>query len=408
MKATTTLKTPRSITADADTIFKATRSLIKEIHKNEQKIYNLLLAVESRETIEDEITKSIDCLENIEKEYEYIHAAHVPKIASLLPVNLPLYSLILFAAVPSFMCNEIIVRPPHAMQTQIHEIFKLLRFKKHFPNITLLENVERDAFKKNVVMHTNVVLFTGSHRNALKLQETLPKQSLFVYNGAGLNPVVVFENADLELAAEKTLDVKIFNSGQDCAGPDAILVHENVKEHFCELLIAKLREVKVSNSYLDGARIGPLIESTHFPDLSTLLLRNAEYIVHGGNIRFSDRTVEPTVIVKDLELGTNYEEIFAPIFFISTFNDTNFASYFSADHYKNYAMYVSIFGSSPLESAIIRSVILRNKNIIEIERGNNAYGGYGLIGSYVSHNGRKHIRPILISREIAYAFGPTG
>ena len=377
-----------------------TQKLLSTIQKHKAEIHDILLAYESQETIADELFKSIDCLEGI-------HSVTVDQIASLLPVNLPLYSLILFGLIPSLMAKKTYVRPPRAMQKAIKDLYSLLDIEHLFPNLELLENIERDTFRTEIAEKSNVVIFTGSQRNALKIYESLPKKCLFIYNGAGINPLVVFKNASIALAVEKTVHVKIFNSGQDCAGPDTILVHETVYETFHELLVKQLKALKISSHYTDGARIGPMIETSYLPELSKLLLKDEKFITYGGSIDYGHRIVHPTIITKSLDQGSNYSEIFAPLFYISTFNETTLPSYFNNDLYRNNAMYVSVFGSSDLEKHITHSVILRDTDVIEQERGNAAYGGYGLYSSYVCHYGHKEVRPILISQEIAQAFAPT-
>ncbi len=66
-----------------------------------------------------------------------------------------------------------------------------------------------------------------------------------------------------------------------------------------------------------------------------------------------------------------------------------------------YSMYVSLFGNLKYSEKINHSIILKNKIVNDVERGNSPYGGYGSKASLVSYNGKTESRPILISREIS-------
>lgn len=62
-------------------------------------------------------------------------------------------------------------------------------------------------------------------------------------NGAGHNPIVVTETANVEHAVESTLRVTLQNQGQDCAGPNAILVHDSKLSEFKHILKRKLKQL---------------------------------------------------------------------------------------------------------------------------------------------------------------------
>lgn len=80
------------------------------IKLKEEELINILLDYESYETIRYEIDHSIDCLRNIDIELNYLIAGKVNSICSFFPLNLPLYSLILFAIIPSFMSDKVFIR----------------------------------------------------------------------------------------------------------------------------------------------------------------------------------------------------------------------------------------------------------------------------------------------------------
>ena len=125
--------------------------------------------------------------------------------------------------------------------------------------------------------------------------------------------------------------------------------------------------------------------------------------------------VEPIIITKPLREGGNYQEQFAPIFFIQRYDsDQDLAWYFEHAEYNRNAMYVTVFGESsyvnqltelktnqnlPLhsEQTIIRNTTLHTPGV---ERGVCPYGGYGRGASCYSINGKIYPGPTLPQREI--------
>ena len=81
-----------------------------ETHRDE--ILEVLTQHESHETAVDEIERSVHALRGLHREMHNLRIAHVGDVAAFLPINLPLYSLVLFAAVPSLMADRVFVRSP--------------------------------------------------------------------------------------------------------------------------------------------------------------------------------------------------------------------------------------------------------------------------------------------------------
>jgi acyl-CoA reductase-like NAD-dependent aldehyde dehydrogenase len=378
-----------------DEIFMKSRIVLNRIIKNKKVITDLLLNIESYETIKDELFKSIDCLKNISVEKGYLNYTRVNYISAFFPVNLPLYSLIIFGFIPSLMCKRIFIRPPRVIAGIIKELKTIL-----FDNDCSIHvvNDDRRSFIENYVKYTDVILFTGRYSNVLKIEKEFPDK-LIIYNGAGINPIIVNRGADINLAVTKTIKARVFNSGQDCAGPDSILVHEEIYNNFIDLLIRKLKKIKIGNYKDKKVRIGRLLKPINL-DLIEEIFKNNN-VLFGGKIDKLNNIVYPTVISSPLNEYKNYLEFFAPVFWVSKFrNDRELKSYFETKEYGDFAMYISVFGDLP-KFKITKSNILINKIVIEIERGNLEYGGYGDKANFISYKGKREIHPILISREIS-------
>ncbi len=380
-------------------ILKECNRIYTNINKNKKEIVNLLTEYESYETVMDEVNKSLDTLKNINKEFMYFPDKDVNILSTFLPINLPLYSLILFAVVPSLYTRKVFVRPPLLAEKYVNKISSLIGLPKN----VFVVIASREEYLKDYVSKSNVVVFTGKYVNAVNIIESIPNDILFLNNGAGVNPVLVTESCNLKKAVEKSIYVKMFNSGQDCAGPDAILVHAKIFKSFYKALTRSLDEVKVGSYKKHRNIVGRLVDSKQLVYVADLFDRYKSYIKYGGTMDFKQSIIYPTVMVQDIRKDKlTFEEYFSPVFKIIKYhNDKDLDMYFQHPVYLQNAMYVSVFGKSKYVDKIKYSNIIQNRIIHEVEFGNQEYGGYSKKASFVHYKKEFYKQPILISREIS-------
>ena len=355
---------------------------------------------ESHETAEDEIARSVDALRNLYREHANLRSA-VDSISVFLPINLPLYSLVLFAAIPSLLANEVTVRAPAATPQWVYRVASASGLLRFFPRIRLL-TVTRREFIETYAVRADAVIFTGRYENAEHVR-ALCRHSLFIYEGSGPNPIIVGPGTNLSRDIHRILSPRLFNSGQDCAGPDAYLVHSSVCEQFTEqvrIILLGLRR----GSYSDPAvRVGEILNRGPLPQLEQRLRQLAPHTVTGGRVHRSTAFVEPTLICRPISEHDYLFEFFAPVFYVLRYTDiTELEGFFLNREYDDHAMYAVFFGQQPPTAAYKSSVVLRDQTVTEIERGNDPYGGFGLKANYISFGGQLIAHgPILISSAIA-------
>lgn len=370
------------------------------IESKRDEIRAVLSRIESRETIEDEIFKSTDALRNA-----HIEAPHFGRVigraASFLPLNLPLYSLVIFGVIPSAVTRLIAVRAPTRLRGVLPELAQILELDVRFPSV-LTTDEARDEFVRHHASEAELVIFTGKLANAQKLLPMLRKDVLFLFSGRGVNPIIVAEDADLDRAIEKIAYVKLFNSGQDCAAPDCILVHSSRARELVEGLRAILEEVSIGDYADPRVRVGSLIEGEQLVLAAKQLAEHRANIELGGRVDFLEGVVHPTIIFYPKFEKTNATELFSPVFFITEYEtEEQLETYFATTQYRQNAMYVSLFGSSRVVETQRHSIVLRNSIVNEAERGNLEYGGYSLGASFVQWGKEVRSRPILVSREVS-------
>lgn len=177
------------------------------------------------------------------------------------------------------------------------------------------------------------ISFTGSTavgKNIAKLaSDDLKRVSLEL---GGKNPFIIFEDANLDIAAYALIYGTFRNSGQACGSTSRLIVQENIKDKFLGILNKKIERIKVGNPEDTKTDMGPLVSSDQFKKVQEYL-KYAEdekrKIIKGGIVLDSDLAklgyfVQPTIVDSvDVDSKLFREEIFGPVLSVSTFKNEN-------------------------------------------------------------------------------------
>ncbi|NOG71001.1 NAD-dependent succinate-semialdehyde dehydrogenase [Roseicella sp. DB1501] len=142
----------------------------------------------------------------------------------------------------------------------------------------------------------------------------------------GHAPAIVFDDADLDLAARTLAAAKFRNAGQVCVSPTRFLVQEALYEPFVEKFVAAAKAVKVGNGLEEGTQMGPLVHERRIPWVDGLM---ADARQKGGEVRTGGERIgnkgyfyQPTVVTGlSKEARMMNEEPFAPVAMIAPFKE---------------------------------------------------------------------------------------
>ncbi len=142
----------------------------------------------------------------------------------------------------------------------------------------------------------------------------------------GKAPVLVFEDADVELVASKVALAATINTGQDCTAATRVYVAEALRKPVEEALVAVLRATKIGDPFDDDTLIGPMISRGQRESVSGFVERarasDARILTGGGVPKGFERGYyyEPTLIA---DAGQKSEiiqsEVFGPVVTINSF-----------------------------------------------------------------------------------------
>lgn len=189
--------------------------------------------------------------------------------------------------------------------------------------------------------------FTGSTEVGVWLYQncanSMKKLSLELGGNA---PLIVFADADLDVAVEGIMASKFRNSGQTCVCSNRILIARPVKEQLIAKLQAKIALLKLGNGLTDGVTTGPLIDAkavTHVTSLVQDALNHGANLITGGKViaELGELFYAPTL----LDCETTYvrvfkEEIFGPILALYTFESEEEAIRLANDTAYGLASYI--------------------------------------------------------------------
>jgi betaine-aldehyde dehydrogenase len=144
----------------------------------------------------------------------------------------------------------------------------------------------------------------------------------------GKAPVLVFEDADVGLVAEKVALAGTINTGQDCTAATRVYVAESLRREVEEALVEAVRATKIGDPFDDDTRIGPLVSATQRETVSGFVERArtaGAKILTGGRVPQAypqGYYYEPTVIADaDQKSEIIQEEVFGPVITINSFKD---------------------------------------------------------------------------------------
>ena len=134
----------------------------------------------------------------------------------------------------------------------------------------------------------------------------------------GKNPVIVFEDADLERALDALIFMIYSINGERCTSPSRLLTHENIREVFEAKLIARANNIKVGHPLDPETEIGPLINAEHFAKVISYFdiakADGAKIAAGGETLGDSGYFVRPTLFTEaNNTMRIACEEIFGPV-----------------------------------------------------------------------------------------------
>jgi acyl-CoA reductase-like NAD-dependent aldehyde dehydrogenase len=168
-----------------------------------------------------------------------------------------------------------------------------------------------------------VITFTGSNRvGNLIYQEASKYMKRVQLEMGGKNPLIVLDDADIELAVDLAVRGGFAQAGQACTATSRVLVQSAVAEEFTQKLVEKAKQIKVGNGMNEGVEMGPQANAGELESTLDAIKQAVEedaIVLAGGDVPKTEETqngyfINPTVL-GNVKRGTKIalEEVFGPV-----------------------------------------------------------------------------------------------
>jgi betaine-aldehyde dehydrogenase len=176
------------------------------------------------------------------------------------------------------------------------------------------------------------ISFTGGVETGKKVMSLAGGSSLkeVTMELGGKSPLLVFDDANLERAADIAMSANFFSSGQVCTNGTRVFVQRGVHEQFERLVLERVKRIRVGSPTNADTNFGPLVSAAQLQKVLGYIesgVQEGARLVAGGK-RLTEghfahgQYVEPTVFAdcRD-DMRIVREEIFGPVMSILVFDD---------------------------------------------------------------------------------------
>jgi aldehyde dehydrogenase (NAD+) len=232
------------------------------------------------------------------------------------PVAIPVWKLC-----PALICGNTVVLKPASITPWcakiIAEIFATAGLPKGVLNVVFGPG---STVGQTLVTHPDIaaISFTGSNEVGLKLYtDGAATHKKVQCEMGGKNPLIVLEDADLELAATSTVQGAFGSTGQRCTATSRAIVVSSVAAEFTKLVVEKARQLRVGDGMTEGVNVGPCVDEGQFKTVMSYLeigKREAKLALGGERVGDKGFFVAPTVftgVKPDMRIAQ--EEVFGPV-----------------------------------------------------------------------------------------------
>lgn len=141
---------------------------------------------------------------------------------------------------------------------------------------------------ETLVNHRDVaaISFTGSVSTGRGIAaKGIARMAKLQLEMGGKNPLVVLDDADLNVAVNAAVQGSFFSTGQRCTASSRLIVTEGIHDRFVAAVIEKLQTLKIGHALTAGTDIGPVVDQSQLDqDLSYIDIGKAEgaHLAYGG------------------------------------------------------------------------------------------------------------------------------
>ena len=239
--------------------------------------------------------------------------------------------------------NTVVLKPSEITPASAYHLTKIMEEAGLPAGVFNLLVAKGEAVGETLVSHPAVagISFTGSVPTGRKIaQGAIQHMKKIQMEMGGKNPMVIMEDADLDIAIPVTINGAFYQTGQRCTASSRVIVHEKIYDAFVERFVSEMDKLSVGPALDPKTQIGPVVSDTQLKsNLSYVEIARNEgcEVVSGQHLaeRNTGYFQRPGVFLNaNNKMRCSREEIFGPVASIikvgdfeeavATANDTEF------------------------------------------------------------------------------------
>ncbi|MGE2733636.1 aldehyde dehydrogenase family protein [Mycolicibacterium vaccae] len=243
-----------------------------------------------------------------------VHYRPRPVVGIIAPWNYPVANA-LMDAVGALAAGCAVLLKPSERTPLTAELLLRGWLDSGGPDVLALAQGAR-AVSEAVIDNSDFIQFTGSSATGAKVMERAARRLTPVsLELGGKDPMIVLEDADIDLAAHAAVWGAMFNAGQTCVSVERVYVLEQVYDQFVDAVVRDVKNLKLGSG--DGHHLGAMIDDSQVDivdrHVADALAKGARVLTGGKRGTGSGSFYEPTVLVDvDHSMSCMTEETFGP------------------------------------------------------------------------------------------------
>lgn len=251
--------------------------------------------------------------------------APIGVFAQITPWNFPI-------AIPSWKIapaliagNTVVFKPAEETPVCATRFVEILEEAGLPPGVVNMVHGFGESAGDPLVRHPGVhgVSFTGSNEIGERVAAICgSSQKYFTMETGGKNPIIVMDDADLDLAVEGAIWGGFGTSGQRCTAASRLIVHEAIYDRFVRALTERAGQLKLGNGLDKKTQIGPVVSESQYKKVLGYIdigKKEGAKLLLGGNPYKRGKCaqgyfIEPTIFGEvNPKMRIAQEEIFGPV-----------------------------------------------------------------------------------------------
>lgn len=231
------------------------------------------------------------------------------------PIAIPAWKI-----APALICgNTVVFKPSSDTPLCAIELVKILE-KAGLPEGVLnLVTGSGEEVGAEIVKNRRIrgISFTGSRNTGEFILKNAGIKKIGLELG-GKNPIIIMDDADLDLALDGVIWGAFGTTGQRCTAASRVIVHESVKTKFEKMFVERAKKLKIGDGLKETTDVGPLINERALEKVDKYVRigvqEGAKLLCGGKRVERKGFFYEPTVFTRvSCDMVIAREEIFGPV-----------------------------------------------------------------------------------------------